>query len=176
MFTVPADTVSSMGRAAMWMECFAGDARIEGDDAETIADRFVAHAKESHDWPYPEEAIRNYARNYAEANVRPTGDTERLGDIGEVTVHPVTEDRLDDWVRFFDHDAFAGNPDWASCYCLEPHVPAIEENRERPWREVRAAMVDRLRTGGAFRVSRLRRREYCGVGQRLAPFRLRHVL
>jgi hypothetical protein len=35
----------------MWMVCFAGDARIEGNDAETIADRFVAHAKE-HDWPY----------------------------------------------------------------------------------------------------------------------------
>ncbi|HEU4751248.1 MAG TPA: GNAT family N-acetyltransferase [Acidimicrobiia bacterium] len=138
-----------MGGAAMWMMCFAGDARIEGDDAETIANRFVAHAKESHDWPYSEEAIRNYARNYAEANVRLTGDTKRLSDIGEVTVHPVTEDRLDDWIRFFDDDAFAGNPDWASCYCLEPHVAATGENPERPWREVRAAMVDRLRTGGA---------------------------
>jgi len=134
----------------MWMECFAGDVRIEGDDAETIADRFVAHASESHDWPYPEEAIRNYARNYAEATVRLTGSTERLSEIGDVTVYPVSEDRIDDWLRFFDHDAFAGNPDWASCYCLEPHLPAREENPERPWREIRAAMVDLLRNGGSF--------------------------
>lgn len=134
----------------MWMECFAGDTRIEGDDLETIADRFVAHAEESHDWPYPEEAIRNYARNYAEATVRLTGGTERLAHIGEVTVHPVTEDRIDDWIGFFDHDAFAGNPGWASCYCLEPHEPPTEENPERPWREVRGAMVDRLRSGGSY--------------------------
>ena len=52
----------------MWMECFAGDMRIEGDDAETIADRFVAHASKSHDWLYPEEAIRHYARKLRRGN------------------------------------------------------------------------------------------------------------
>jgi hypothetical protein len=65
-------------------------------------------------------SIRNYARNYADATKRLTGSTERLSEIGEVAVHRVTDDRIDDWLRFFDHDAFAGNPDWASCYCLEP--------------------------------------------------------
>jgi hypothetical protein len=118
-----------MGGADMWMGCFAGDARVEGDDAGKVADLFVAHARESHDWPYSEEVLRNYAGNYAEANVRLTGDTERFSDIGEVTVHPATEDPIDDWIRFFDHGAFAGNLDWASCYCLEPHVPADEERR-----------------------------------------------
>lgn len=140
----------TMATADLWMECFAGDARIEGDSAEAVSDRFLAHARESHDWSYPEEALRNYARNYAEANVRLTGDTHRLDEIGEVTVHPVSEDRIDDWISFFDHDAFAGNPDWASCYCLEPHVPATDDNPERPWREVRAAMVDRLTSGGTY--------------------------
>lgn len=134
----------------MWMVCFAGDARIEGEDADTIADHFVAHASESHDWPYPEEALRNYARNYAEANVRLTGPTERLDEICDVTVHPVTEDRIDDWIEFFDHDAFADNPDWASCYCLEPHVPASEGDEERPWREVRAVMIERLGSGATY--------------------------
>jgi hypothetical protein len=85
-----------MGGADMWMECFAGDARIEGDDVGNVADRFVAHARESHDWPYPEEALHNYAENYAEANVRLTGETQRLSDIGDATVHPVAEDRIDD--------------------------------------------------------------------------------
>jgi len=134
----------------MWMECFAGDARIEGEDADTVADRFLAHARESHDWSFEEEALRNYARNYAEANVRLTGPTDRLDEIGEVTVRPVTEEVIDDWIRFFDHDGFAGNPDWASCYCLEPHIPESAEGQERPWREIRAAMLDLLASGGAF--------------------------
>lgn len=134
----------------MWMECWACDTRIEGDDAETVGDRFVAHARETHDWPYPEGALRNFAHNFAEANVRLTGATERLGEIGEVTIHPVMEERIDDWIAFFDHDAFAGNPNWASCYCLEPHLPPAKESLEQPWREIRAAMIERLQGGGAF--------------------------
>jgi GNAT superfamily N-acetyltransferase len=63
-------------------------------------------------------------------------------------VHRVTEDRIEDWLRFFDHDGFAGNPDWASCYCLEAHVPAPPEMPERPWRSTRATMIERLKTGG----------------------------
>lgn len=132
------------------MECFAGDTRIEGTDIDDIVERFVDHSNEAHDWPYPEEALRNYARNYAEANLRLSGGTERLENIGEVTIHPVTEDRIDDWIGFFDRDAFAGNPDWASCYCLEPHSPAPPEMPERPWREIRATMADRLRNGGTY--------------------------
>jgi GNAT superfamily N-acetyltransferase len=134
----------------MWMECFEGDARIEGDTIEVVEDRFLEHGQDSHDWPYPEQALRNYARNYAEANVRLTGRTERLDEIGEITVRRVTEDRVDDWLDFFDHYGFAGNPDWASCYCLEPHSPPPEEDPERPWRETRAIMVDRLNGGGTY--------------------------
>lgn len=139
-----------MGTSEFWMECLAGDTRIEANDIETVVDRFVAHAEDSHDWDYSVEALRHYARNYAEANLRLTGSTKRLDEIGGVTIHPVSDDRIDDWIGFFDHDAFAGNPDWASCYCLEPHTPPTDEVLEGPWREVRAAMVDRLATGGAF--------------------------
>ena len=31
-------------------------ARIEGADATTIAEEFIAHARDSHDRPYPEDA------------------------------------------------------------------------------------------------------------------------
>lgn len=136
----------------MWMECFAGDARIEAEDAETIVERFLLHAADSHDWSYPEQSPRNYARNYAEANERLTGSTVRLVEIDEVTIHPVTEDRIDDWLDFFDHDAFAGNPDWASCYCLEPHVSDTAEV-EQPWRDIRGMMIDQLRTGAHSGIS-----------------------
>jgi hypothetical protein len=94
------------------VKCFACDALIEVHDSAAAADAFVVHGQESHAWSYPEESIRTYARNYAEATERLTGGTERLSEIGDITVHPVTADRVDDWLRFFDHDAFAGK--WGS--------------------------------------------------------------
>jgi len=133
----------------MKVKCFGCDTLIEAEDSVAVASAFVAHGQEKHSWSYPEEAIRNYARNYADATERLTGDTERLAEIGDVAVFPVSEDRVDDWLRFFDHDAFAGNPDWASCYCLEPHLPATPELPESAWRDRRATMGRRLR-GGTF--------------------------
>jgi len=132
------------------VKCFGCDAVVDADGADKVVDAFVVHGQKSHNWSYPEEAIRNYARNYAEAGERLTGGTERSSEIGDVTVHPVTEERVGDWLRFFDHDAFAGNPDWASCYCLEPHVPATPELPERSWRDTRASVAERLRGGRTF--------------------------
>ena len=134
----------------MKVKCFGCNASIEADGAAAVVDAFVIHGQEKHTWSYPEEAIRNYARNYAEACERLTGGTERLAEIGGVTVHQLSEARVGDWLRFFDHDAFSGNPDWASCYCLEPHVPATPERPERPWRETRAMVAERLRCGSTF--------------------------
>jgi GNAT superfamily N-acetyltransferase len=134
----------------MNVKCFACEVVIEGADAEACADAFVAHGRESHAWNFPETALRNYARNFAEASVRLSGNTERRSEIGQITIHPVTADRIDDWLQFFDHDGFAGNPDWASCYCLEPHEPATSENPERAWRDTRATMIARLRSGATF--------------------------
>jgi GNAT superfamily N-acetyltransferase len=132
------------------VKCFGCDASIEADDADQVVEAFVVHGQQRHTWRYPEEAIRNYARNYAEASERLTGGTVRLSEIGGVTVHPVIGDRVGDWLRFFDHDGFSGNPDCASCYCLEPHVPATPELPERPWRETRATMAGRFQGGRTF--------------------------
>ena len=134
----------------MKVKCFGCEALIEADDSDAVVDAFVAHGQQSHTWSYPEEAIRNYARNYADATERLTGGTERLTEIADITVHPVTKERIDDWLRFFDHDGFAGNPDWASCYCLEPHVPASPEHPERAWRERRTIVAERLLGGATF--------------------------
>jgi len=134
----------------MQVKCFGCAALVEAHDVDAVADAFVVHGQESHAWSYPAEAIRNYARNYAEATERLTGSTERLSEIADLAVHPVTEDRVDDWLRFFDHDAFADNADWASCYCLEPHVPATPDLPERLWRDSRANVAGRLRCGATF--------------------------
>ena len=134
----------------MKVKCFECAALMEADDCDAVVLAFVAHGQARHSWSYPEEALRNYARNYAEAPERLTGGTERLSEIADVTVHPMTEDRVDDWLRFFDHDAFAGDPDCASCYCLEPHVPATPELPERAWRDTRAAVAKRLHDRTTF--------------------------
>ncbi|HUG75215.1 MAG TPA: GNAT family N-acetyltransferase [Acidimicrobiia bacterium] len=125
--------------------CFACDVVLEADDSEAVADLFIAHAAETHEWDYPEEALRNYARNAAEAVERVSNQTERLESIGEITVERVTDERVGDWLELFDHTGFAGNPDWASCYCRELHEPPGDDMPERLWTENRAAMVDRLR-------------------------------
>jgi GNAT superfamily N-acetyltransferase len=132
----------------MRLECFEGDATIEADDVESLADRFVEHARSAHEWPYPDQAIRNYA----EATQRLTGGADRLDEIGEVEVHPVTADRVEDWLAFFDHDAFVGTPEWAACYCLEPHahVPGERSGEHPSWRDNRAAMIGRFRDGGTY--------------------------
>jgi GNAT superfamily N-acetyltransferase len=141
---------SKRERRPVKIQCFGCDAVIAGDAADSVADAFVVHGRERHSWSYPEEAVRNYARNYAEAVERLSGSVTRLSEIGRVIVHPVTEERVRDWLQLFDHDAFAGNPGWASCYCLEPHVPAPPEHPERPWRSARAATLERLRLGTTF--------------------------
>ena len=134
----------------MKVKCFDCDEVIEADSLEMLADVFVTHGIRIHSWEYPEEAIRDYACNYAEAVERLTGDTARREEIGEITIHPVTKDSIDDWLHFFDHDGFADNPGWASCYCLQPHLPTTDENLDRPWRESRSIMVKRLLKGETF--------------------------
>lgn len=133
--------------SGMWIECFEDDARFEGEAAESLAEELLQHVRENHDVPLPDAEIRLWARNFAEASVREDGPTDRLPSIGAVEVHAVTEERIDDWLRFFDRDAFADNPEWGSCYCLHPHTGDVPE---RPWRDVRAEMVERLRSGATL--------------------------
>ena len=75
----------------MTVKCFECGALSEAGNLNAVIDAFVAHGQASHTWSYPEEAVRNYARNYAEAVERLTGSTERLSEIGAVEVHPVTQ-------------------------------------------------------------------------------------
>lgn len=131
------------------LECFECKATVSGGGVAQLADEFLSHARAQHQWPFPDQAVRNYA----EATQRLTGASERLESIGRIGIHRVTEDRLDDWAAFFDHDAFVGKPEWAACYCLEPHVAGAAggDGREpAPWSANRQAMIERLRAGGAF--------------------------
>jgi GNAT superfamily N-acetyltransferase len=143
------DTVGAVSGEPMHLDCFDCGSRIEGDGLAALADAFLVHARANHEWPFPDQAVRNYA----EATQRLTGPSERLDTIGEVTVVPVTEERLDDWAAFFDHDAFVGKPEWAGCYCFEPHVfdpKAGPDPEGKHWTHNREAMLTLLRAGQAF--------------------------
>ena len=131
----------------MALQCFECEVEFAVAD-DQLADAFLAHARADHEWPYPDQAIRNYA----DATLRLSDDTERLDSIGDVEVYPVTLDRLDDWTEFFDHRAFAGKPEWAGCFCFEPHShdPETPPSDEAPhWRANREGMLTLLRDGGA---------------------------
>jgi GNAT superfamily N-acetyltransferase len=123
---------------------------VRGPDLHAFSDAYLAHVRSVHpEWPFPDMAIRNFA----EATQRITGSTERLKTIGSVEIHHVSEDRIPDWLSFFDHDAFAGNPVDAVCYCVASHViPRGEWGglEARYWRDNRELMIELLRTGRAF--------------------------
>ena len=127
-------------------------ADLEADDEATFGDVFLAHARAAHpDWAaFPDVGVRNYGQ--ALLRLAPVG--ERLPELGAVEIHPVTEDRLDDWTAFFDREGFAGRPGWAACYCTEPHLrsPVSDppSDDHRTWRENRALEQARLRDGRSF--------------------------
>lgn len=47
------------------------------------------------------------------------------------TIHPLSADRLVDYLAFFDGDAFVDNPHWAPCYC---HF-YLADHRQVPWEQ-----------------------------------------
>jgi GNAT superfamily N-acetyltransferase len=122
---------------------------VEGEDLEAYGWAGLAHVRQAHtDLPYGDMAVRNFL----EGEARMTGGSERLDTIGEVEIHPVTEDRIDDWLEFFDHHMAVGTPQNSGCYCLEPHelTPHEPLPAQRHWTERRATMIDMLRQGHAF--------------------------
>ena len=134
--------------------CFDDDCgeTISGETIEEFEERFLSHIRDRHpELPFPDNAVRNYAA----ATQRLSDATERLDVIGTVDVHPVSHDRVDDWLELFDHTGFAGNPPWASCYCTEPHLTrpdgTFEGLGDDPrWFERREAMLTMLGNGTSF--------------------------
>jgi GNAT superfamily N-acetyltransferase len=116
---------------------------LAAGDYEALVATFVEHVDDAHaDWKVGEMAVRNFL----EALDRLTGPTERLEQIGAIEVHAATGAHIDDALRFFDHDAFADNAGWASCYCMYNQVEAATW-AERSARQNRADLDTALRTG-----------------------------
>jgi len=65
-------------------------------------------------------------------------------------IRELTPELLDDYLKFFDHDAFADNPAWASCYCMFFHFSGTDEEWDaRTASENRSTISDLIRKGQA---------------------------
>lgn len=122
---------------------------IEAAEADAFGELFLAHCHVDHaDLPFPDDLKRAYGESLA----RIAGSTEQLDGIGTTAVHPVTPDRIEDWLDPFDHRVMA-DPQNCACYCLEPHEigrPQEEHVPSTDRRARRTAMVERLRHGTSF--------------------------
>jgi len=89
--------------------------------------------------------------NYLDAVDRLAGQpTERVQRVERIEAFPVTDERINDVLTFFDGPAFADNPAWAVCYCMELHRDDPAANSSNPWRENRADIASRLRDGSTL--------------------------
>jgi GNAT superfamily N-acetyltransferase len=123
------------------------DAEVDAPTEDEIPSAYVVHVRAAHpDWPFPDTAVEVVG----EALLRLTGGTDRLEALpeGDVRVVPVMPDHLDDWLDYFDHDAFPDRPWLAACYCLEQHAP-MPPPAVGGWRENRDEMRRRFEDGTA---------------------------
>jgi GNAT superfamily N-acetyltransferase len=68
--------------------------------------------------------------------------------MSDFVVRPLTLSLLDDWLAFFDRDAFVDNPDWSGCYCQWFHVDHSRSDWEsRTPEENRAASIKLIGEG-----------------------------
>jgi len=70
--------------------------------------------------------------------------------MSEPVIRELTPELLDDYLKFFDHDAFADNPAWFGCYCMYYHFSGTDEEWDaRTASENRATISDLIRNGQA---------------------------
>jgi hypothetical protein len=87
------------------------------------------------------------------------------------TIRELTPELLDDYLSFFDHDAFADHPEWGFCYCRLHHFP----HAQRDWRETtgcenREAVIDLILNGvlrGFLAYSENKPVGWCNAGPRV---------
>lgn len=101
------------------LNCICGH-RIEGADDAALFDAIRAHSDQVH----PHMSITDdQIRDSLALRARLTPwDGEQMRLHSALEIRPLGPERLDDFLRFFDRDAFMDNPFWANCYCMEPHL------------------------------------------------------
>jgi GNAT superfamily N-acetyltransferase len=115
------------------LKCLCGVV-IEGDDNELAFENWQLHFAQAHaESRVSEEQLRSLLAAWSQSTAW-DGQTRTLD--GRVEVRPLTPARADDFLRFFDQDAFMDNPAWSGCYCYFYHY------RDKAWAE-RSALQNR---------------------------------
>jgi len=129
------------------MNCVCGH-RLEGADEDALYEAVRAHSDAAHaDLNITGDQIRDIMSAWRQMTPW-DGRTATLEE--PVEVRELTPGRLDDFLGFFDRDAFADNPIWASCYCMAYHVGGtLEEWEKRTGKQNRADKTELIRRGEA---------------------------
>jgi GNAT superfamily N-acetyltransferase len=70
--------------------------------------------------------------------------------VMSLEIRELKPELVEDYLAFFDHDAFTDNPRWAACYCMFPHVTCEgDEWNARTAAVNRAAKRELIRVGRA---------------------------
>ena len=97
------------------IKCVCGEP-LAGTDDDGLFAAIRAHADTVHaDVGFRDEQIRDVI---AARSRMSDWDGKRATLASPPEIRPITPERRDDWLRFFDRDAFMDNPMWADCYCM----------------------------------------------------------
>src|SRR5438309_3371558 len=77
--------------------------------------------------------------------------------MSDVTVRPISPDQHDAVMRFFDLVAYADNPNWSRCYCMERLVDDYAARTKAQNRAARSELIRSAKANGlvAYRLGRV---------------------
>jgi GNAT superfamily N-acetyltransferase len=132
--------------------CLCGQ-RVEAPNAAALEAAFFAHT----DGEHPEIKVSDARREAVGGAIRRSGgwDGERLDLPSDIELRTLTPELKDDYLAFFDADAFPDNPVWAACYCLAycvvtPPGEIYDDRSAAQNRAERAAMIERGEASGVL--------------------------
>ena len=99
------------------LNCVCG-ARVQAADGDDIVKAMLAHSDAAHPEMKFTEAMLRPMMEAHQARVTSWDGSTRGIDAATIEIKPLTPDRANDFLTFFDRDAFADNPAWARCYCF----------------------------------------------------------
>ena len=129
------------------IQCVCGR-RLAGADDDALFDALRRHSDEAHAaMQLSDDRIRGML---AARGRLATWEGERTPVPGPVEIRPLTPERLGDFLRFFDRDAFMDNPAWAACYCFFYHFTGSpDEWQTRTSEQNREAKSELIQQGAA---------------------------
>jgi len=77
--------------------------------------------------------------------------------MGDVAIHPVTPDQHDAVMHYFDLVAYADNPNWSRCFCMERLVDDYPSRTKEQNRASRSELLRSAKANGlvAYRLGRV---------------------